>query len=132
MKSAKLSVPSPIDALADALLTERRLVEELLAVIQRQRTAVTDDDLQVIEDSMFATHRLLVTLGEAKCRRRTLNTLLGQSEDVGILGLDKALGARMTPELCAARDSLHEAARKLSREVAVNRELLREQMEPGA
>jgi hypothetical protein len=108
------------------------LIDELLAVIYRQRTAVAADDLQVIEDSMFATHRLLVTLSEAKCRRRTLNTLLGQPEDVGILALDRALGARMTSELRVARDGLHQAARTLSREVAVNRELLRGAMGASA
>ncbi|MFI5229151.1 MAG: flagellar export chaperone FlgN [Gemmatimonadales bacterium] len=120
-----LSALSPVESLADALVSERRLIDELLAVIYRQRAAVADDDLQVIEDSMFATHRLLVTLSEAKRRRRTLNTLLGQPEDVGILALDRALGARMTSELREARDGLHQAARTLSREVAVNRELLR-------
>ena len=61
-----------------------------------------------------------------------MNALLGQSEDVGILALDKALGSRMTPQLLAARDGLHEAARKLSHEVAINRELLREEMERAA
>ena len=123
---------SPIDSLAEALATERRLIDELLAVIRRQRAAVADDDLGGIEDSMFATHRLLVTLSEAKCRRRTLNTLLGQPEDVGILALDRVLGARMTPELREQRDGLHQAARTLSREVAVNRELLRDAMGDAA
>jgi flagellar FlgN protein len=122
------STMSPIDSLAEALAAERRLIDELLAVIHRQRAAVADDDLRGIEDSMFATHRLLVTLSEAKCRRRTVNTLLGQSEDVGILALDRVLGARMTPELREQRDGLHQAARTLSREVAVNRELLRDAM----
>jgi len=126
------STLSPIDSLSEALATERRLIDELLAVIRRQRTAVADDDLRGIEDSMFATHRLLVTLSEAKCRRRTLNTLLGQSEDVGILALDRVLGARMTAELRAERDGLHQAARSLSREVAVNRELLRDAMGDAA
>lgn len=123
---------SPVDSLVQALATERRLIDELLAVIYRQRAAVAADDLQVVEDSMFATHRLLVTLSEAKCRRRTLNTLLGQPEDVGILALDRVLGARMTQELRAARDGLHQAARTLSREVAVNRELLRDAMGAAA
>jgi len=126
------SALSPIDSLSEALATERRLIDELLAVIRRQRTAVAEDDLRGIEDSMFATHRLLVTLSEAKCRRRTLNTLLGQSEDVGILALDRVLGARMTAELRAERDGLHQAARTLSREVAVNRELLRDAMGDAA
>ncbi|MGH7623304.1 MAG: flagellar export chaperone FlgN [Gemmatimonadaceae bacterium] len=126
------STLSPIDSLAEALATERRLIDELLSVIRRQRAAVADDDLRGIEDSMFATHRLLVTLSEAKCRRRTLNTLLGQPEDIGILALDRVLGARMTTGLREQRDGLHQAARTLSREVAVNRELLRGAMGDAA
>lgn len=123
------TVTSPIDSLAEALVAERRLIDDLLGVIYRQRDAVAADDLQAIEDSMFATHRLLVTLAEAKSHRRALNARLGQSEDVGILALDKALGSRMTPQLLAARDGLHDAARKLSHEVAINRELLRVAMD---
>jgi hypothetical protein len=126
------STLSPIDSLSEALATERRLIDELLAVIRRQRRAVADDDLRGIEDSMFATHRLLVTMSEAKRRRRTINTLLGQSEDVGILALDRVLGPRMTAELREERDGLHQAARTLSREVAVNRELLRAAMGDSA
>ena len=52
------TVTSPIDSLADALVAERRLIDDLLGVIYRQRDAVAADDLQAIEDSMFATHRL--------------------------------------------------------------------------
>lgn len=124
--------PSTVESLTEALATERRLVEELLGVIRRQRIAVTDDDLQAVEDSTFATHRILVTLSEAKCRRRTLNTLLGQSEELGILGLEKALGNRMTRELREARDALQQAAGTLSREVALNRALVGNAMTAGA
>ena len=75
---------------------------------------------------MFATHRVLVTLNEARRRRRTLNTLIGQREDIGIHALDQALGPRMTPALREARDKdCAHAARALSREVAVNRRILR-------
>lgn len=122
---------SPIDSLTDALLSERRLIEELIAVMRRQRDAVGDDDLQKVDDSVFATHRVLVTLNEARRRRRTLNTLIGQREDIGIHSLDDALGGRMTPALRTARDELHDAARTLSREVALNRRILREALACG-
>lgn len=125
------TVVSPVDSLTDALKTERRLLDELIAVMRRQRNAVGDDDLQSVDDSVFATHRVLVTLSEARRRRRTLNTLLGQSEDLGIHSLDDALGPRMTAELRVARDELHTAARSLSREVALNRRILREALAAG-
>jgi hypothetical protein len=74
---------------------------------------------------------VLVTLGEARRRRRTLNTLIGQREDLGIHALEDALGPRMTPALRTARDGLHNAARALSREVALNRRILREALACG-
>lgn len=125
------TVVSPVESLTDALKTERRLLDELIAVMRRQRSAVGDDDLQSVDDSVFATHRVLVTLSEARRRRRTLNTLLGQPEDLGIHALDDALGPRMTPALREARDELHSAARSLSREVALNRRILREALAAG-
>jgi flagellar biosynthesis/type III secretory pathway chaperone len=125
------TVLSPVDSLTDALVTERRLLDELIAVMRRQRNAVGEDDMQVVDDSVFATHRVLVTLSEARRRRRNLNALIGAREDLGIHSLDEALGARMTPELRTARDELHDAARALSREVAINRRVLREALASG-
>jgi len=125
------TIVSPIDSLTDALSTERRLLDELIAVMRRQRNAVGSDDLQAVDDSVFATHRVLVTLSEARRRRRNLNMLIGQREDLGIHALEDALGTRMTPALREARDDLHGAARALSREVAINRRVLREALACG-
>ena len=125
------TVVSPIDSLTEALVTERRLIDELIGVMRKQRNAVGDDDLQVVDDSVFATHRVLVTLSEARRRRRTLNSLIGQPEDLGIHALDEALGGRMTPSLRSARDELHSAAKILSREVALNRRILKEALAAG-
>jgi hypothetical protein len=125
------TVISPVDSLTDALSTERRLLDELIAVMQRQRNAVGADDLQAVDDSVFATHRVLVTLSEARRRRRNLNALIGHREDLGIHSLDEALGPRMTDALRVARDELHTAARALSREVSLNRRILREALACG-
>jgi hypothetical protein len=125
------TVVSPIESLVDAFSTERRLLEELIAVMRRQRDAVGGDDLQGVDDTVFATHRVLVTLAESRRRRRTLNTLIGYSEDLGIHALDEALGPRMTPALRVARDELHGAARTLAREVSLNRRILREALACG-
>lgn len=125
------TVLSPVDSLTDALQTERRLIDELISVMRRQRNAVGEDDLQSVDDSVFATHRVLVTLSEARRTRRNLNALIGQREDLGIHALDEALGPRMTPALRTARDELHNAARALSREVSINRRILREALAAG-
>src|SRR5215207_5907568 len=62
--------PATLLALVDALGSERRLVDELTATMRRQRAAVAVDDLQAVDDSVFATHRLLATLGQARQRRK--------------------------------------------------------------
>jgi hypothetical protein len=125
------TVLSPVDSLTEALATERRLIDDLIGIMRKQRSAVGDDDHQVVDDSVFATHRVLVTLSEARRRRRNLNALIGQPEDLGIHALDEALGNRMTAGLRAARDELHSAAKTLSREVAMNRRILKEALAAG-
>lgn len=118
--------PAALDALADALVMERKLVDELTAVMLRQRNAVATDDVQAVDDSVFATHRLLLTLGEARKRRRSINRILGCQEETGVKQLEDALGPWMTPQLRAVREELQGAARTLSREIETNRRILRE------
>ena len=115
--------PSPIESLADALHAERRLLDELGGVVRRQRAAVATDDMDAVSDCVFATHRMLVTLREARAHRQSIGTLIGlpAGADAGTDSLERALGARMTPAIRAARDELHEAARVLAREVATSR-----------
>jgi hypothetical protein len=125
------TVLSPVTAITEALLTERKLLDELIVVMQRQRNAVANDDLQAVDDSVFATHRVLVTLNEARRKRRALNALLGEREDLNVQALDEVLEKRMTPELRDARDQLQAVARALSREVAINRRLLRDALACG-
>lgn len=113
-------------ALRDALASEQRLLEELLAQMKRQRAAVAADDIQGIDDSTFGTHRILATLGQARQRRRQLNLLLGGSEDCTLADLEARWGDRVDERLRAARVRLRALAEQLSREVGVNRRLLRE------
>lgn len=115
-----------LDGLADALAAECALIDELTTVMQRQRIAVAADDLGGVDDSVFATHRLLLTLGEARKRRRSLNRLAGCEEETGVKQLEHALGARMTPRLREVRDALQTSARRLSSEIEVNRRVLHE------
>jgi len=117
---------SALDALGDALATETRLVTGLTAVILRQRAALHADDLQGVDDSVFATHRLLLTLGEARKHRRSINRVLGFDEELGLQQLGDALGAQLTPRIATEREALLDAARTLSRELAANRRLLRD------
>lgn len=126
--AARSPTPSPaaVDALTEAITAERKLIGELTDVMLRQRSAVAADDLQGVDDSVFATHRLLLTLGEARKRRRGINTLLGWREDAGVKQLDELLGDAMPVRLRVERDELQTAARHLSREIEINRRVLRE------
>jgi hypothetical protein len=130
-RGAPSSSPSPVESMTDALETEKRLLDEIIAIMRRQRTAVSADDLQAIDDSVFATHRVLVTLNEARRRRRAINVLFGEREDLPITQLEDVLGDRMTAALGIARDELQMTARALSREVAINRSILRQALASG-
>lgn len=122
---------APIAALTDALRSETKLLEELVAVMGRQRAAVGADDLQSVDDSVFATHRILLTISEARRRRKALNRLIGDNEDLPLREIEETLGEWMTDELRTARDALQGAALRLSREVEVNRTLLRQALAHG-
>jgi hypothetical protein len=123
--------PPIVDALASAITAEVRLLEDLVGVMRRQRSSVAADDLQGVDDSVFATHRILVTLGEARRQRRSLGKLIANTEDLGLRTLDNVLGERMTDNLRDARDGLRAAALTLSREVEINRKLLRSALSTG-
>ena len=112
-----------MDSLAEALNVERRLLDELSDVVRRQRAALAGDDMDAVGDCVFATHRMLVTLREARSHRQSIGALIGlpAGADAGTGALERALGARMTPAIRVARDELHEAARSLAREVATSR-----------
>jgi hypothetical protein len=117
--------PPSVDSLADALASEKRLFDELITIMHRQRSAAWFDDLQGVDDAVFATHRVLATLTEARRRRQALNRMLGEREDLSIDSLDEVLGARMTDGLRTIRGELQGSARALAREVRVNRHMLR-------
>ena len=115
-----------LEALYDALFSERRLLDDLITQMRRQRAAIGIDDIQGVDDSTFATHRILATLGQARQRRRQLNVLLGGSEDCSLRELEQQLGDQIDGRLREARARLQQAADVLAREVGMNRKLLRE------
>lgn len=118
--------PALLDALYDALVSERKLLDELIAQMRRQRSAVGADDIDGVDDSTFATHRILATLGQARTRRRQLNVLFTGNEDTTLRQIEEMLGARMNARLSDARQRLQHSADMLAREVGMNRKLLRE------
>lgn len=115
-----------LEALHDALISERKLLDELIAQMRRQRAAVSTDDIQGVDDTTFSTHRVLATLGQARQRRRQINVLLGGNEDCKLSDLEEQLGDQFDARMREARQRLQQAADLLAREVGMNRKLLRE------
>lgn len=115
-----------LEALHDALVSERRLLDDLVAQMRRQRAAVSADDIDGVDDSTFGTHRILATLGQARQRRRQLNTLLVGTPECTLRDLEASLGDEVDGRLREARLRLQQTADLLAREVGMNRKLLRE------
>lgn len=118
--------PAHLDALYDALVSERKLLDELIAQMRRQRSAVGSDDIDGVDDSTFATHRVLATLGQARTRRRQLNVLISGNQETTLRQIEEMLGANVNGRLLDARQRLQHSADILAREVGMNRKLLRE------
>jgi hypothetical protein len=128
--------PALFDALLDALRSERKLVDDLAATMRRQRDAVAGDDLETVDDTVFATHRVLATLGQARIRRRQLNRLFTGADEVPVRTLADAACAAASDadrvgELRGACDGLLAGAGALAREVDVNRRILRDALAAG-
>lgn len=112
-------------ALCTVLGTETRLLNELIAIMQRQREGASSGDLTVVDDSVFATQRVLHTLAEARRRRRAIYRMLGAPEDAGARVLAATLGSSLAPDLAQALETLMTAASELAQHVEVNRVALR-------
>jgi hypothetical protein len=125
-----LTAPT-IAALATALREEEALLRDLIDVLVRQREAVARDDLQALDDSVFGTHRVLLTLGEARRRRIALNQRLGESDDLSIVALLDAFGGAPPAEIDAAIEALARTGEQLRREVALNQRVLHIAVEAG-
>lgn len=117
--------------LIEALGSETKLLRELIEVLRRQRAGVAADDIQVVDDSVHAAHRVLHTLSEARRRRRTLNRLLAGQEEIPLRDLASALGALATDGVVSAADELQDVAQILSRELSINRRVLQQALDSG-
>lgn len=110
--------------LAGAMETEARLLDALVQVLHRQRSAIAAADVEQIDECVHGAHRVLLTLGEARRHTRALLGTLAGAEDVPLRSLGQALGTAATTAVIAARDRLLDAAAVASREVAVNRQVV--------
>jgi FlgN protein len=117
--------------LADALETECRLLNDLITVLQMQRNGVAGDDADAVDYSVIAAHRVMRTLDEARKRRRAIVGFLAADENTPISELEDVPGLVMTPRIESARRQLYDHARRVAREIEINRRILRGAMEHG-
>jgi hypothetical protein len=105
-------------------MKERRLLDDLVRVLVAQRKGISSDDLDALDESVFAAHRVIRTLGEARQRRRALLQLVGLDMDLPLRDLETVLGANATADLCTARNELLDAASRVAGALSVNRHVV--------
>ena len=127
------AIAEDMATLMDVLDSECRLVAELGAILRRQREGVTADDLQLVNDKVYAAHRVMETLREAQRWRRTLVGLLTGCETTSLADLeDRVHGLRLAPALAERRARVGRAVRALAREIGINKKVLDGVLEHGA
>lgn len=120
--STKITIPERTGELVDAFETEARQLDTLIVALRRQREGVAQDDVGSIQDSVYAIHRVLLTLEEARKRRRTLlEVVSGQ----GSSGSGRGESARVK----ASKERLISIARGLETELTLSRRVLESALE---
>lgn len=114
-----------LGSLTDVLKRETKLLADLVDVLRRQRSAVREDDLAVVDETVYSAQRIFRTLAEARRRRQALLEMLGAGKHTSLDELDGAVSGTMPPEMEEARADLKRVARRLSRELNVNRKVLK-------
>lgn len=118
-------------SLVGALETECKLLEELGRVLARQRDGVAGNDIELLDESVYAAQRVFLTLQQARRQRSILLQLLVGEPDASVSELGALLGRLASPEILTARDRLLSSARSLAHEVDLNRRILDGAMEVG-
>jgi hypothetical protein len=117
--------------LIDTLETECRLLSELASILRQQREGVATDNMNMVDDSVFAAHRVMGTLKDAQRRRHSLVELLTGTQTTSLAELDDALGPLQGHALADIRGRIGREARALAREIRVNRNVLDGAMDQG-
>jgi hypothetical protein len=124
--------PNTLRLLSEVVRLKGNLLEELLGIIHRQQRAAVADDLATVEDGIFSTYRILRTLEEAQRKYRSINRLLGFSDDVSVGDLEAILGEEIPAELRQPLARLRTLADTLVAEIETTRRVVRRTLGPGA
>ena len=116
-RNESVTIPEWTAELEDAFDAEARQIDTLIGVLRNQREGVARHEVGPIQDSVYAIHRVLLTLDEARKRRRTLLEVLDDHET------DVANSA--TPDrIRQSKERLIAAARTLEAELSLSRQVL--------
>lgn len=129
--AAEPSAGARLADLADALLYEASVIEELRGALLRQRAGVAADDAALVEASIHAMGRTLLTLDEAKRRRAALTALIAGGEPTPLDRLEVLLGGALPRDVEDARSLVKRAALQTAQDVAINQHILRRALEAG-
>ncbi|HLV26689.1 MAG TPA: hypothetical protein VKZ41_10265 [Gemmatimonadales bacterium] len=124
--------PHALTALVELYRCEARLLDDLTGVLHRQQVALESDDLDAVDDTVFALHRVLGTLAEARRRRNEVHAMIAGVEQLDSEAIDKLLGGDPPHELVEARSVLRSSARELAGQVSRSRARLEGAVANGA
>ena len=129
--AAGQSVTERFTDLADALLYEAGVIEELRQALLRQRSGVAADDAEIVEAAIHAMGRTLLTLDEAKRRRAALTALIAGGEPAPLERLEALFGGHLPREVEEARSMVKRVALQAAQDVAINQHILKRALEAG-
>jgi hypothetical protein len=126
-----IAMSAKLTDLAGALIQEQRLIEELRQALLRQRAGMASGDPELIDESVYAIARTLLTLEEARRRRRaSLTAAVMGRPGVGLSDLESFVGVLPEP-LLAAREAVRRAAEATAHDLAINQRVVRQALEAG-
>jgi hypothetical protein len=128
--AAGVATSARLTDLAGALVQEQQLIEELRQALLRQRAGVAAGDPELIDGSVYAIARTLLTLEEARRRRSSLTAAVIGRPGVALSDLESFVGILPVP-LLAAREAVRRAAEATAHDVAINQRALRRVLEAG-
>jgi hypothetical protein len=115
--------------LAGALIQEQRLIEELRQALLRQRAGMASGDPVLIDESVYAIARSLLTLEEARRRRRaSLTAAVMGRPGVALSDLESFVGVLPAP-LLVAREAVRRAAEATAHDLAINQRVVCQALE---
>jgi hypothetical protein len=120
-----------LDELESALSEEQILIEDLGQMLRRQRAGVAADDQDVIDATVQAISRILLTLEEARRRRAALITLVIGNPGVALEDLQRHLAIPLPVGFMEARERVRLAGEATAGDVTMNQDVLRRALEAG-